>query len=100
MQTIQVSSEQELNQYKNTPSTCGTPPDFYGLAEYKYVVVKNGIEHEMYKKAKFCPTCFDMRNNIKTCLKCEKEFVPSCNIRHLCGVCYSNNKYNANAEGW
>lgn len=44
------------------------------------------------KDTKACVDCLSLKHIIKKCLKCEREFTPSCLLRFLCVNCADSNK--------
>lgn len=53
----------------------------------KYVKDKNG--HDL--RVKYCPDCEVLKEKKKDCLKCDKNFTPTCMYRHVCPRCAQNN---------
>jgi hypothetical protein len=61
-------------------SECGTPRDYWELNKET--------------KEKYCPNCKKLENRVKKCLRCSKDFNPTCRASHCCVRCFQMNLKN------
>jgi hypothetical protein len=46
---------------------------------------------------KRCPVCATYDGFIRTCIKCDKKFKPTCNSTHMCYECRAHTRYKENS---
>jgi len=55
---------------------------------------------KMYKDDKVCQKCESMKTRIKSCLRCDRKFIPGCKNMHMCPRCYYNREVNNQQWNW
>lgn len=80
---------EDKKKYLMNLMACGTPQDLFNMVVFEDNTTMN-----------YCEKCFSMKDRVKQCLSCDKDFTPSCSIRHLCVTCQRRNIASRDNDGF
>jgi hypothetical protein len=92
---------EDAHKYQISLLGCSNPKEFHDSVYYAIEVTvkeENGEDninlltgkprvYNDFLHISYCGACFRIKGMTKRCLKCEYEFQPSCNNKHLCFKC-------------
>lgn len=68
---------------ENSRTGCGTPPDLMTTMNFS---VQEG-ERVINRIVKYCEDCSRLSKTTRECVRCTKDFMPTCNSRYTCQSC-------------
>ncbi len=98
---IYVPLKELESKYIFDPWSCGQPSHLLGVVyskeskdvkRYDKKTDKTYYALEPIKEYKYCMDCFEIRKEERSCVRCEKPFIPGCNVRFTCKNCHEFNK--------